>query len=254
MSAKRSAPPEAMSSEDSAGPRAESAMRQSEPSPRERPGLGTSWGERRYSRVRHVAFERANAVSPTGTLAVKYNDRLGSRAMTRHSDYRRMTAAYFDISNLDVSVSVRDANGRPLPAIFADGRHYAIGEAGQRYTIMIKNRTGLRLEVVASVDGLDVLDGKAASYSKRGYLIPPYGSVEVTGWRQSASHVAAFRFSSVRDSYAARTGTARNVGVIGVALFHERGSYPRHPWTDDEVRRRHSADPFPNRYAAPPLR
>ena len=36
------------------------------------------------------------------------------------------------------------------------------------------------------------------------------------------SSVATFRFSKVKDSYAAKMGDARNVGVIGVAIFPER--------------------------------
>ncbi len=55
----------------------------------------------------------------------------------------------------------------------------------------------------------------------------------VEGFRTSLADVAAFRFSSVRDSYAARTGSARNVGVIGVAFFPERPAPPPppHAWT-----------------------
>jgi hypothetical protein len=252
--AKQSAPsgapaPMSMDREESAS----SARSQSvAPAPSERPGLGTAWGERRQSQVRHVSFERASIHTPTSELAVFYNDRSGARAMTRYSDYRSMTSSVFNVKKLDVSVSLRDANGKPMSALFANGRLYAVGEAGQRYTINIKNRTGLRLEVVAAVDGLDVLDGKAANPSKRGYLVPPHGTLEIAGWRTSADHVAAFRLSSVRNAYAARKGTDRNVGVVGVAFFHERGTQPRHPWTDEEVRRRHSANPFPNRYAAPP--
>ena len=60
--------------------------------------------------------------------------------------------------------------------------------------------------------------------------------------------MAAFRFGAVRDSYASRTGDDRNVGVVGFAFFAERGSL----WTTDELARRESADPFPDRYAAPP--
>lgn len=252
--AKQSAPqgapaPMSMDAEESTGgARSESVA----PAPSERPGLGTAWGERRYSQVRHVPFERASSHKPTSELAVFYNDRTGARAMTRYSDYRSMTSSVFNVNKLDVSVSLRDANGKPMSALFANGRLYAVGEAGQRYTINIKNRTGLRLEVVASVDGLDVLDGKAANPSKRGYLVPPHGTLEIAGWRTNANQVAAFRLSSVRNSYAARTGSARNVGVVGMAFFHERGTQPRYPWTDEEVRRRHNANPFPNRYAAPP--
>jgi hypothetical protein len=38
--------------------------------------------------------------------------------------------------------------------------------------------------------------------------------------------VAAFYFTSLPDSYAARTGRPDNVGVIGIALFRERVAYP----------------------------
>lgn len=244
--------PRSMDAEQSAGgsDRSESVAPSAAPS--ERPGLGTAWGEQRHSQVRHVPFDRANLQKPTTELAVFYNDRSGAKAMTRYGDYRSISASNFNAADLDVSVSLLDDSGEPLPALFANGRLYAIGESGQRYTLSIKNRTGLRLEVVASVDGLDVLDGKAASPSKRGYLVPAHGSVQIAGWRTSADHVAAFRLSSVRDSYAARTGPDRNVGVIGVAFFHEQGTEPRHPWTDEEVQKRHNANPFPDRYASPP--
>jgi hypothetical protein len=77
-----------------------------------------------------------------------------------------------------------------------------------------------------SVDGRDVNDGKPADWrGKRGYLVRAWGSVDIEGWRTSQSEVAAFRFSTVPESYAAKTGTAREVGVVGVAIFPERYVY-----------------------------
>ncbi len=107
------------------------------------------------------------------------------------------------------------------------------------------------MEVVLSVDGLDVMDGRAASFRKRGYLLRPNGIVKVDGFRQSNEAVAAFRFSSVSGSYAnLKHGDTRNVGVIGVAVFHEYGT---NPLDLTEARRRLRADPFPGRtFASPP--
>jgi hypothetical protein len=65
------------------------------------------------------------------------------------------------------------------------------------------------------------------------------------------SSVAAFRFGAVEDSYAEKKGNARNVGVIGVAFFQERDS--AWPWDSSEIRRRETADPFPGRFATPPM-
>ena len=57
--------------------------------------------------------------------------------------------------------------------------------------------------------------------NKRGYIVPAWGSVDIDGWRLSRAQVAAFRFSSVADSYAARTG----IGARGGR--HRRGDLPR---------------------------
>ena len=109
-----------------------------------------------------------------------------------------------------------------LPTYDQDGRRYVLGQMGQRYQVHIVNPTGARVEAVVSVDGLDAVDGRPANLNKRGYIIPAYGDVTIDGFRTSLDTVAAFRFSSVRDSYAARTRHARNVGVVGVAFFRER--------------------------------
>lgn len=113
-----------------------------------------------------------------------------------------------------------------LPMFVHEGRRYVLGSLGQRYRVRIKNPTDARVEAVVSVDGLDALDGKAASLSKRGYVIPAFGSVTIDGFRTSLDTVAAFRFSSVSDSFAGRKGQDRNVGVIGVAFFRERAELP----------------------------
>src|SRR5262249_57151594 len=74
----------------------------------------------------------------------------------------------------------------------------------------------------SSVDGRDVIDGQPARWDKRGYVVDPYGRVTIDGYRLSQESVAAFRFSSVPRSYSAQMGSARDVGVIGVAVFVER--------------------------------
>jgi hypothetical protein len=114
-------------------------------------------------------------------------------------------------------------NGVPAREYYHGGRNYVMGSMGDRYAIRVRNNTGRRVEVVATVDGLDVVDGKPGDFvRKRGYVIGPYQTYDIEGFRTSLSAVAAFRFSSVADSYAARTGSSRNVGVIGVAFFAER--------------------------------
>jgi hypothetical protein len=120
-------------------------------------------------------------------------------------------------------VEAVDEGGRALPTFAHRGRTYVLGSLGQRYLLRFRNGSDRRVEVVASVDGRDVVDGGPASLGKRGYVVEPWGELTVDGYRLSQDAVAAFRFSPVSRSYAARRGDARDVGVVGLAVFPERG-------------------------------
>ncbi len=219
--------------------------------PDERPGLATHWGETRRSTIRETAFSRAEPDAPSALASFFYNDEAGSRAMANSEGYRRSEHAIVSMASGGVSISLRDARGRVLPGYAAGGKTFAIGEANERYVIVLANHTPARFEAVVSVDGLDVIDGRTASVGKRGYLLNPNATLEIEGFRRSETEVAAFRFGSVRGSYADRKGDDRNVGVIGVALFHERGT-SMWPWPNRDVEERRNADPFPGKYATPP--
>jgi hypothetical protein len=217
--------------------------------PQDRPGLGTKWGETRTSRVASAAFDRASK-QPLAIGAINYNNAAGIRAMAGTVEGRRTWPQLRSPAGSLVSVGLRDQSGNFLPGLIIGDRWFVVGEEGRRYSIVVRNRSALRLEIVLSVDGLDVIDGRPASFRKRGYLIDPHRQLVVEGFRQSTEAVAAFRFGPVRESYAQQKyGDTRNVGVIGVAIFNERGT---NPWTDREVEKRLKADPFPGRFATPP--
>lgn len=112
--------------------------------------------------------------------------------------------------------------GRALPVYEHHGRLYIAGEPGHRYELRIRNRGTARLLAVTSVDGVNVITGETAAPHQSGYVVDAWSSVTIDGWRKNLDEIAAFYFTSVEDSYAARTGRERNVGVIGVALFAER--------------------------------
>ncbi len=122
-----------------------------------------------------------------------------------------------------VQVDVHDrSDGVALPVYASDGRSYIIGEPGHEYAVRIRNCTGGRLLVITSVDGVNVISGETATPSQSGYVLDPWGSVEISGWRKSFDQVAAFFFTDLGNSYAARTGRPDDVGVIGVAVFQEK--------------------------------
>jgi hypothetical protein len=213
----------------------------------ERPGLGTTFGEQVYAPVSFTPFARSSS-SPWAEATLHYNDAEGVQA---HARYLGMEPQPLELYAGDgaISVALTDENGRTLPGLTAQGRTLIEGEDGQRYKIVVRNATTARFEIVASVDGLDVVDGKPADPNRRGYIVDPHDTLVIDGFRTSDANVAAFRFGRVSDSYAAQTSGDRNVGVVGLAIFSERGAV----WTTAELQTRDTANPFPSRgYAMPP--
>jgi hypothetical protein len=233
---------------EASAPEAESGPLGQEP-PRERPGLGTVYGETRVSAVRSSPFVRATA-QPYAAMVLHYNDAEGVQAHAQYRGQDWLSPYYAYTPGRGISVALVDERGNILQGGATADRNFIIGQEGQRYEIVVHNQTGGRFEVLGSVDGLDVIDGLPAHFEKRGYVLEPHGTLRIEGWRRSEREVAAFRFGRVSDSYGARTTGDRNVGVIGFAFFAEQGS----AWTTDELERRDTANPFPAQsgYAQPP--
>jgi len=121
-----------------------------------------------------------------------------------------------------VTIDVYDrTQGETLAIHPLDSQRYVVGTPGHEYAIRIRNETSRRILAVTSVDGVNVVTGETAAPEQSGYVIEAGGSVEIAGWRRSLERTSAFYFTDLGDSYAARTGRPRNVGVIGVAVFHE---------------------------------
>lgn len=207
----------------------------------ERPGLATGFGESTRSPWYQQTFVRASS-KPAGTGALYYNNREGIDAMT---------GGKYKVSGVETAAGdmiewgIKGGFGYlPTYRTYSSPRRFVVGKHGSHYSIVLKNRCKSRLEVVLSVDGLDVLDGKAAAFGKRGYVIAPDETLEIKGWRTSPETVARFQFSTVAGSYANLAhGDHRNVGVIGMAVFTEKGVDPW-TWMPQEVQHRLTADPF----------
>jgi hypothetical protein len=215
--------------------------------------LGTRWGEDLASRVSFVDLVRVRPTDPDGRAVIRYNDADGVEASVgRAGEILRRV----DLADERIEMSVEDSRGRPMNIRRAsgNGRLYLAGREGQRYRLVFDNEGDRPFEIVATVDGLDVISGRPGSIANRGYVVYPGGTLTIDGFRRSDSEVAAFRFSAPGESYAAEGayGDIRNVGVIGVAAFvlRERRPPPDLIAQDDTV-----AQPFPaddSRYAPPP--
>jgi hypothetical protein len=116
--------------------------------------------------------------------------------------------------------------GKPLAVHWHEGRAYIAGRPGNEYQLMLRNRSGEEVLAIVSVDGVNAISGETADPAQTGYVLDRGRALEIRGWRKSLAQTAAFYFTALPDSYAARTGRSDNVGVIGVALFRRKPSEP----------------------------
>jgi len=121
----------------------------------------------------------------------------------------------------DVTVFDR-SEGRQLQVYWHEGRAYVVGKPGNEYSVRIRNRQRDDVLGVISVDGVNAITGETALAQQSGYVLAPYRQFDISGWRKNLASTAAFYFTSLPDSYAARTGRPDNVGVIGVAFYRKR--------------------------------
>lgn len=186
----------------------------------DRPGLGTSAGSEQHSRLQHTRLIRKSG-APDVVDSFHYNDETGAKAMveilggstSRHN-------GLFDMAGERLKVGLVHYDN-PFPHYVAKGRRIVIGQAGMHYEVRLENRSKKRLEVVLSVDGLNVLTGKPASAGQNGFVLGPKQACSVDGFRKDSNTVRTFQFGSVAASQAAKKGGANNVGVIGLAVFEE---------------------------------
>ena len=149
--------------------------------------------------------------------------------------FRRLLLALALASTACTPLSARDLvlldvvdrdSGQTLPEYRHRGEDWIAGVPGPRYSVRLTNTTGARVLVVLSGDGVNAVTGQTAAPSQGGYVLEPWETAEIAGWRKSLNDIAQFVFTDLPDSYAARTGRPADVGVVGVAVFRERQMRP----------------------------
>lgn len=182
--------------------------------------VGTAWGSDIHSSVKGVSAERAWH-EPSEMIVIRYSKK-------NQAGYDRV----YSIRISDLEYAIRDANFNSIPVTrrydsYTGEWQYSIhAKVGMTYQLYVRNYShDTNYEIVATVDGLDVLNGKPGSLNNNGYIINAGSSLAIKGFRKDKHTEAAFQFSDVTNSYAANSvqGDVRNAGVIGFAAFELKG-------------------------------
>ena len=102
---------------------------------------------------------------------------------------------------------------------------YLEARKGENYSILIRNNTPDRVGVVIAVDGRNIITGKKSflNNNEMMYIVAPYSTTKLEGWRTDQDTVHRFYFTDTKDSYSVRTfGDTSAMGVIAVSAFREK--------------------------------
>ena len=122
-------------------------------------------------------------------------------------------------------------DGRPLVEYAARGTTYVEALKGHEFAIRLRNRTGGRIGVALSVDGLSSIDARASSSrDARKWILGPYETVTIAGWQTGSVTARRFFFTTEERSYGAWLGKTGNLGVIAASVFREKRPAPA-PWS-----------------------
>ena len=130
---------------------------------------------------------------------------------------------------VDIQVQV-DGIGT-VPLYTANGRfdrRYFQAFKGRNYSLVVRNNTNRRVGVLMAVDGLNVINGAKSRLERNEsmYVLDPFESTVISGWRTSLDGVRRFVFVNEERSYAERTGQANgDMGWIRVLAFREQLPY-----------------------------
>jgi hypothetical protein len=113
-------------------------------------------------------------------------------------------------------------NGQPLREIHARSTTYVEAIKHAEYSLRMSNRTGRRLAVALSVDGLNTIDAKTGSAGKASkWVLDPWETVTIEGWQVDTDAARRFFFTSEDKSYGAWLGKTSNLGVIEAVAYRE---------------------------------
>ena len=114
-------------------------------------------------------------------------------------------------------------DGRPLAEYAARGTTYVEASKGHEFSIRLVNRTGERVGIALSIDGLNSIDARITTAGEgRKWLLDPHETVTIAGWQTGAATARRFFFTTEERSYGAWLGRTGNLGVIAAAVFREK--------------------------------
>ena len=113
--------------------------------------------------------------------------------------------------------------GIPVDEYAARGKNYVEALKNREYSVRLCNRTGGRIAVALSVDGLNSIDARTTNAKDaRKWVLGPYETITLDGWQVSSQSARRFFFTTEEKSYGSWLGKTQNLGIVAAAVFREK--------------------------------
>lgn len=142
---------------------------------------------------------------------------------TRRCGHPIKQKSTFGGKEIVMSSTVRiGVNGKPIQQYSYKGQTFVEGRVGSEYAINVYNESSNEALAVVAVDGINVIDGKpSTSDDRKGYIIAPWQTIDIKGFRKDMDTIGAFKFCEPKKSYCKEAGMPGNQGIISVRLFEK---------------------------------
>jgi len=167
-------------------------------------------------------------------------------------DVARPVRGLTRFGNGAVAVGFKDERGRWMQAVECGGMLLVEGMEGQAFQLVVENKTDVILELLPSVDGLDLDTGAPLELTSRGRLVPPRARVLFGLINGPEGKAEPLRFRAVSGPQALyQISTTGTLGAVQVAIFLGAGTdtFDSRP----PLARRNHARTFPQRRHEPIL-
>jgi hypothetical protein len=107
-------------------------------------------------------------------------------------------------------------------------KKFLAARKGEKFGIIIRNKSADRIGVVLAVDGRNIISGKQSNLANNEnmYIVNAWETAQYDGWRTSRDEIHRFFFTDEADSYAVKTfADSSAMGVIAVAVYKEKQQY-----------------------------
>ena len=186
---------------------------------------GTASAESLASPVKPLLAARLTPTQPDQLASIAYSDAAALRRSLGKAVDRRSS---LQLAQGNIEWAVVDDYKRPLPLVRSrrgDGAFQLGATEGTPYCLVFRNLGDRNYEIVATVDGQDVLGGTPGSPNNRGYLLAARDELVIKGFRKGRDEVEPFRFASPNRVHAGKpvAGDVPGAGVLGVAIYRLGG-------------------------------